>query len=118
MKVQRLIELALGDIGVSNPSPDQYSSALDHLNMIISNFGFWNPDIQPIDKFLTIEESIELPAYYLETFELMLAAREALSHGLPMNVIQLLEVKVKQLTDRIVYRRVQNSGIGPSGMVI
>ena len=118
MNVQRLIDLALSDIGVSDPTPAQYETAFDHLNMIISNFGYWNPDVQPIDKFTALSDVIQLPNYYIETFELMLAAREALGIGSPASTIQMLEMKVKQLTDRLVYRRISNQGIGPTTQVV
>jgi len=118
MIVSRLIGLALNDVGVSDPRPEQYQNALDHLNMIISNFTYWKPEDQPIDRLAALTDTIQLPTYYLEIFELLLAAREAITYGLPANAISLLEQKADQLTKHMTYRRVQNQGIGPSGMVI
>jgi hypothetical protein len=105
MTVTRLIELALNDIGVTNPTPEEIEVAWDHLNMIVSNFDWWKPGDQPIDRFATVTETIQLPAYYLEVFENLLAAREAPSYGTPMTTIQALEIRAKMLTDRLIYKR-------------
>lgn len=118
MKVRELIENSLRGVGITNPDSDNYQTALRHLNMIISNFSFWNPEDQPIDRFDSLDEVIQLPAYYVEAFEIMLAAREALAYRLPASSVQLLESKAKQVTDRLTYRRITSTGIGPSGMVI
>lgn len=118
MTVQRLIELALADIGVTYPDNAQLKNAFDHLNLIISNFGFWNDEIQPIQSFTSITSTINLPPYYCEIFELLLAAREGIGYGIPVNSLTILETKAKQLTDRLVYRKSTKAGINASGMVI
>lgn len=118
MTVLELIELSLNDIGVTNPRSENIETAFKHLNMIVSNFTYWNPADTPIERFDTLSDVIQLPAYYLEIFELMLAAREALSYQIPVTEITFLETKVKQLTDRLTYRRLVNGGINASGMVI
>ncbi len=117
MNVRRLIELSLSDIGVFNPDASMTEAALDHLNMIISNFTFWKPEDQPLER-VTLSQTLQIPHYYLEIFELLLASREGLAYGVPISTIQTLEAKAKQLTDRLLYRRVQVSGMNSSGMVV
>lgn len=105
MTVQELINLSLADVGQTNPTAEETNRAFAHLNLIISNFAWWDQDAQPIYEFSSLSQTINLPAYYLEIFEMLLASRQGLIFGLPMNVIGAFEGKAKQLTDRLVYRR-------------
>lgn len=118
MTVETLIRLALADIGSTDPDPEQLQNAFDRLNLIISNFTFWNPEDQPIYAFTGLSQTINLPPYYCDTFEMLLAAREAITYGLSQSRIQILELKAKQLTDKLTYRRTENGGyFNASGMV-
>src|SRR5512139_210086 len=118
MTVQKLIELALSDIGNSSPSSAEYQTALTRLNNIISNFAYWDEDEQPIRSFSALTDTIHLPNYYLEIFELLLAAREGVSYGIPKTDIEYLELKAKQLTDRLQYRQLSVGTLSPTTFVV
>lgn len=105
MTVQRLIELALAKVGNESPTSSQINDAYDHLNMIISNFAYWDAEDQPITSFTSLSQTINLPPHYLAIFEFLLAAYEGITYGISANEIALYEAKAKQLTDRMVYRR-------------
>ena len=118
MTVERLIQLALSDIGVANPTPDEYQTAFDRLNLIISSFAYWDENDQPIQSFTSLAQEIYLPPYYLECFELMLAASEGTSYGISDSDKMYLEKKAKMLTDRLQYRQLSVGTMSPTTFVV
>jgi hypothetical protein len=111
MTAQHLIELALRQVGNTHPSPEEYSVALDHLNSIISNFAYWDDTVQPVRSVATLATELNLPPFYTEIFELLLAAREGMQYGIPMSNLQAYEAKAQQLTNRLVYRNLMASDL-------
>lgn len=119
MTVERLIILALRNIGIVEPDAGQVQDAFDHLNQILSTFQWWGDWEQPIDSFASTADTINLPAYHVELFEMMLSAREAPAYGLAISQMELIEAKIKMLTTKIVYRRTSKDlNIKPTTMVI
>lgn len=120
MTAERLIQLALRQIGNTSPSPEDYNVAFDHLNFIISNWAFWDESTQPIKFIATLATEINLPPYYLEIFELLLAAKEGQTIGLANTAIQMYEAKAQQLTNRLVYNKSLGATLqmAPTTMVV
>lgn len=120
MTVQKLIEKSLRMVGVDPTSLEgwQEQGALDHLNLVISNFAFWNPADQPISSFTALTDTINLPNYYIEIFELLLAAKEGKTYHVPLIEIQELKQEAKVLTDKLVYRQQAMSSMKPTTNVI